>query len=176
MIAELSSLINASSPTPKGTTSGVVWQIMGVIAGGGAVGGVVNALLTGDGGIILPKLQSGIVRLGVVGNILLGAFAAVITWGLYGPLKDAVLMGTQPSGVVSATLTVTSLAGAALAGAGGARVISSEIDKRYLKQAAANAASGQPDAALAKTILTSTPAAAAVAAQGDAAQGDAAAH
>jgi hypothetical protein len=56
----------------------------------------VNALLTSNG-FVLPKLSNGILQLGIIGNLLLGAFAAVITWGLYGPLKDAVLLGTQPA-------------------------------------------------------------------------------
>lgn len=143
-----------------GTTSGSVWGILGAVAGAGAAGGCVNALLSNNG-FPLPKTASGVFQPGVLGNLILGAFAAVITWGLYGPLKDSVLIGRQPPGEVAATLTVTALAGAALAGAGGARVVSNEIDKRFLRTAGANAAAAAPDASLATAIVTASPAEAA---------------
>jgi hypothetical protein len=153
--AHVLSLLAAAS---GGTTSVSVWEIFGAIAGAGAVGGIVNALLS-DNGFPLPKLQDGILRPGIIGNLLLGAFAAVITWGLYGPLKDAVVMGLQPPGQVAATLTVTTLVGAALAGAGGARVITNEIDKRFLRKAGVDAASKQPDQTMATMMATASPAA-----------------
>jgi hypothetical protein len=42
-----------------------------------------------------------------------------LRWGLYGPLKDAILLGSAPAGQLPANLTVTAVIGAALAGAGG---------------------------------------------------------
>lgn len=147
-----------------GTTSSSVWEILGVIAAAGGVGGVINALLS-DNGFGIPKSEAGILRPGVVGNVLLGAFAALVTWGLYGPLKDAVIMGTHPAGEVTATMTVTTLIGAALAGAGGARVITSEVDKRFLRSAATTAAGKNADAVLANTMATASPAEAAVASE-----------
>jgi hypothetical protein len=157
MHVHLFSLFAAAS---HGTTSTSVWEILGAVAGAGAVGGIVNALLS-DNGFIWPKNDSGILRPGVLGNLILGAFAAVVTWGLYGPLKDSVIIGVHPPGEVAATLTVTALVGAALAGAGGARVITNEIDKRFLRKAGASAATKQPDQALATTLATASPAAAA---------------
>lgn len=145
----------------QGTTSVSVWEILGAVAGAGAIGGFVNALLSDNAGLVLPKLDNGIVRLGILGNLILGTFAAVVTWGLYGPLKDAVILGTHPPGEVAATLTVTALVGAALAGAGGARVITNEIDKRFLRNAGASIAMKQPDPALAVMMATASPAAAA---------------
>jgi len=146
------------------TTSVSVWEILGIIAAVGAAGGVANALLS-DNGFIWPKEKDGILRPGVFGNMILGALAAVVTWGLYGPLKDTVLLGPHAPGEVAATLTLTALAGAALAGAGGARIITSEVDKRYLRIAGATAAAGQADPALATTIMTASPAVAAGAAR-----------
>ncbi|MCX5052089.1 MULTISPECIES: hypothetical protein [unclassified Streptomyces] len=147
----------------QGTTATSVWAILGAIAAAGAVGGVINALLT-DNGFVIPKVDKGILRPGVVGNVLLGAFAAVVSWGLYGPLKDAVLLGTAPAGEVTASLTVTALIGALLAGVGGARIITSEVDKRFLRTAATGAAARQPDVELAHMMATATPAQAALAA------------
>ncbi|WP_327691102.1 hypothetical protein OG870_17410 [Streptomyces sp. NBC_00461] len=147
----------------QGNTSPEVWRILGAVVGAGAVGGIINALIT-DNGFIVPKMERGILRPGVFGNVVLGAFAALVTWGLYGPLKDAVLIGTRPSGEVTASLTVTALMGALLAGVGGARIITSEVDKRFLRTAAVGAATKDPDPALANTLATGTPAMAAQAA------------
>jgi len=160
MFAHVLGLSTSASP---GTTSASVWEILGAVAGAGAAGGFVNALLS-DNGFALPKVESGILRLGILGNLILGAFAALVTWGLYGPLKDSVILGVHPPGEVAATLTVTALIGAALAGAGGARVITNEIDKRFLRNAGASAATKNPDQDLATTLATASPAEAAKAA------------
>jgi hypothetical protein len=135
----------------------LVWEILFVVAGAGAVGGVVNALLSDNGDIALPTLEQGILRLGVLGNLLLGAFAAVISWGLYGPLKDAVILGSPSPDGVTPNLTVTALVGAALAGAGGARVITNEIDKRFLQKAATHMAGKQPSSDLVARVATASP-------------------
>jgi hypothetical protein len=139
-------------------STGSVWEMLGVVAGAGAVGGVINALLSNNGGFSIPRFTHGILQLGIIGNLLLGAFAAVTTWGLYGPLKDAVLLGTQPTGQLPANLTVTAVVGAALAGAGGARVVSNEIDKMFLKSTATVAAQKAASPELAATIATTSPA------------------
>lgn len=140
-----------------------------VIVGAGAVGGVVNALLSSNNGfgIQWPKeATGGILQLGVLGNVLLGAFAALITWGLYGPLKDAILLGSAPAGQLPANLTVTAVVGGALAGAGGARVISGELDKKGYQIAGVKAALEPPNQAFAMKIATS-PASAVLAAGKD---------
>ncbi len=138
-------------------STGSVWAMVGVVAAAGAVGGTVNALLSSNG-FPLPKFTQGILQLGVIGNVILGAFAALITWGLYGPLKDAVLLGTSPAGQLTANLTVTAVVGAALAGAGGARVISNEIDKKFFQSAATVAAQKSASPELAAKIATTSPA------------------
>jgi hypothetical protein len=156
--------VTLSVAQSSGTASSSVWYILLVVGVAGGVGGVINALLT-DNGFPVPKMEAGILRPGVIGNIVLGAFGAAVTWGLYGPLKDAVIMGAHPANEVEASLTVTALVGAALAGAGGARVITSEVDKRFLRNAAADAATKDATPELAKTMVTATPAAAASAAR-----------
>ena len=142
----------------QGPSTGTVWAMLGVIAGAGGIGGVVNALLGANGGMVIPRVSNSILQLGIIGNLLLGAFAAVITWGLYGPLKDAVLLGSEPVGQLPSNLTVTAVVGAALAGAGGARVVSGELDKRFYKNAATEAAQKASNPALAATIATASPA------------------
>ena len=128
-----------------------------------------NALTGGSGGtgrLIMPQVvqPQGVFQLGFIGNIVLGAFGAVLTWGLYGPLKDSVMIGTRPAGGLPANLTVTALVGAALTGAAGAKVITSELDKYVLKKTAVTAAAGAGDPNLAVQIASSRPIAALAAA------------
>jgi len=137
-----------------------VWEMVGVIAGAGAVGGIVNAVLNSGNGysIQLPRAGSNeVLQLGILGNLLLGAVAALVTWGLYGPLKDSVLLGSVPAGQLAADLTVTAVIGAILAGAGGARVISNELDKKMLRSAGAGAAQQPANPQLAVDIATLPP-------------------
>ena len=64
-----------------GTASASVWMILGAIALAGAGGGITNALLSDNGDIVWPQKEAGgILRPGILGNILLGAFAAVVSW------------------------------------------------------------------------------------------------
>jgi hypothetical protein len=156
----MSVILGARVATDPGSVSSSVWAILGFIALAGALGGFINALLSDTQGFALPNLKSGILRPGFVGNVILGAFAAVVTWGLYGPLKDAVLVGTQPTGTVSGTLTVTALVGAAVAGAGGAKVVTSQVDKQLLRAAATGAAARSANTGLARTLATVSPSAA----------------
>ena len=71
------------------------WWITGVVVIAGALGGVINALMT-DSGFILPgRYNEGgkkIWKPGALGNVAIGAAAALITWGLYGPFTEFILM------------------------------------------------------------------------------------
>lgn len=162
--------LTQSSAQAPGTSS--VWEMAAVIAGAGAVGGIVNALLSSSNNGFKIQWPSegkgGVLQLGVLGNVLLGAFAALITWGLYGPLKDAILLGSAPAGQLPANLAVTAVVGAALAGAGGARVISGQLDTKALQITAAKAALEPPNPELAMAIATSPAAAMLAAAKGQA--------
>jgi hypothetical protein len=153
-------IISAAAQAMHSPAPGTVWGILAAVSGAGAVGGLINALLSDSGGLQLPKPMHGVIQLGFLGNMVLGIFGAVTTWGLYGPLKDAVLIGANPGNALPANLTVTALIGAALAGAGGAKVVSNEIDKVVLKKTAVEAAKKDADPALAATISTSMPMAA----------------
>src|SRR5438552_12181715 len=63
----------------------------------GGVGGLVNALMT-DNGFALPKEvvvnDVSVVRPGFLGNILVGATAAYVSWGLYGAFSNVDLFAT----------------------------------------------------------------------------------
>ena len=55
------------------------WQCALFVLLAGAVGGVVNALLT-ENGFILPRRVSGIICPGFISNVLVGAIAAFASW------------------------------------------------------------------------------------------------
>ncbi len=136
-----------------------IWWILITIAAAGGVGGVVNALMS-DNGFVLPKSASSgngkILRPGFLGNILIGAVAAVISWGLYGPFADFAVIGAGDARAVM--LTLAALVGALLVGVGGARWLTNEVDKTLLRAAASRAAAGDPDNNRAAQSLVSRPA------------------
>jgi hypothetical protein len=61
-----------------------LWKYMAIIFAFGAIGGVVNALLS-DNGFILPKKEerdnTKIIRPGFLVNIFIGGIAALVSWG-----------------------------------------------------------------------------------------------
>ncbi len=128
----------------------------------GGMGGILNALIT-DNGFFRPDTAQvdgrQIWRPGVLGNILFGAAASFVTFGLNGPFAQAGLIGAaQAAGSPSEAFTLATLVGGFLSGVGGARVITSEIDKRLLSAAATTAATALPNSAAAAQMTRTTPA------------------
>nr|WP_320132409.1 hypothetical protein [uncultured Holophaga sp.] len=121
-----------------------------------------------DNGFLMPKRErSGasvtILRPGCLGNVFTGGVAALISWGLYGPLSAYLLLGSQEAlagnqNLAGLGLSLSSLVGAILVGMGGARWLSSEVDKSLLRAAAAHAAAGHPSLAAAQQIALAPPA------------------
>lgn len=142
-----------------------MWLLLLYIAIAGALGGVVNALIT-DKGFYLPSKEQvdaiTIYKPGWIGNVLIGAIAAAISWGLYGPLAAYFIAGTSEAMKTNTTpdkvgLTLSSLVGAALLGIGGARWLTSEVDKNLLKAAASTAANSVADSAASQQMALATP-------------------
>lgn len=135
----------------------------------GIIGGLLNALIS-DNGFLWPKAiettdQARIWRPGCLGNAFIGAVAAGISWGLYGPFATYYVLGSPPSAsplTQTFGLTLTSLVSAIVVGIGGARWLTNEVDKRLLRSAASLAASKADDAVRAAQIAAATPAAALV--------------
>jgi hypothetical protein len=125
----------------------VFWWIIVIIIIAGALGGVVNTLMS-DSGFILPQrhdeADNRVWKLGGLGNMILGAAAAFISWGLYGPFTEFILIPLDKQ--TDANLTLSALVGAFLVGIGGSRVITSEVEKKVLSKTAVQTAT-----------LTSTP-------------------
>ena len=135
---------------------------IGIIALSGAVGGVINALVS-DNGFIKPREETAenvtIIRPGFAGNILLGGVAAFISWGLYGAFSSTIVYGAvSGAGSQEVSVTISSIAGAVLVGIGGARWLTNEVDKRLLRTAASTAAASRESFDDAQKIAVSTPA------------------
>jgi hypothetical protein len=111
------------------------WINLLIIALAGALGGVVNALLS-QNGFLLPRPEKNngdtIFRPGFLGNVAVGALGACLSWSLYGPATDQALTARL-------SLTVSALAGALLVGVAGSRWLTNEVDKQLLRTAASNA-------------------------------------
>jgi hypothetical protein len=107
------------------------WICAFLIALAGAWGGVVNALLS-DNGFALPRKELGVWCPGAISNILIGAFAAFSSWAFYGSGASVELADKGLRTVIS--LRFSALAGAFLVGVAGAKWITSEVDKRLLKE------------------------------------------
>jgi hypothetical protein len=107
------------------------WICATLISGMGAVGGVINALVT-DNGFILPQRRGGTWCVGFISNVIIGAVAAFSSWAFYGSGAGIDVAKTTQRAEIS--LTFTALAGAFLVGVAGARWITHEVDRRLLKE------------------------------------------
>lgn len=131
----------------------------------GAVGGIVNALLS-QNAVILPKREvtgtdNKVFRLGFLGNMFISGVAACISWGLYGPFASETILGDKLQanelGSPGLELPLSALVGATLVGVAGARWITNEVDKVLLRTAASKAAQAQPDQDKALQIALASP-------------------
>ncbi len=108
-----------------------VLHVAAAIFGVGCFGGFVNSLIAGE--LHLPKLDlgAGVWRPGWLGNVVIGGTAALVFWGLYGPMAAIQIVGDQAP--AKATLHVAELFGAILTGIGGGRLLTAEVDRRVLR-------------------------------------------
>jgi hypothetical protein len=111
------------------------WTCAALIAIAGALGGVVNALISSNG-FALPRLEREIWCPGFIANVLIGAFAAFASWSFYGSGAGVELAriaaAAMPREEIS--LTFSALAGAFLVGVAGAKWVTNEVDKRLLRE------------------------------------------
>ncbi len=136
----------------------MLWMFLLAIFAAGAVGGIVNALLT-DNGFLLPNNMGNIWRPGCLSNIFIGGIAAAISWGLYGPFAAQVMLGGDSSaGNGIPGLTLSALVGAILIGIGGARWLTNEVDQKLLRASGSEMAKMHSDPAMAQMFATSSPA------------------
>ncbi|MET7797416.1 hypothetical protein [Streptomyces decoyicus] len=141
------------------------WEAGLVISGAGAVGGIPSAfLLSEDRGIALPYAVTGadgtkIYRPGFLGHLVVGAVAAFLSWGLYGPLANTPLIGGSSSGPGGGNYSVTigAFAGAIGVGLGGAQWLANYVDKELFHEAAATAARKPANQKASKQIAQADP-------------------
>ena len=88
-----------------------IWTIAIVIVVSGGIGGFANALNAGD--LHLPHRAGNVYSPGWIGNVIIGAIAAVVWWGLYGPMAKVALIG-ESANVVPISMTFADVAGAIL--------------------------------------------------------------
>ena len=141
-----------------------MWQLVEgaiLVSVAGALGGIANALLSDKGfkGIKRDTTADGqsILLPGWLGNCGVGLFAALLSWALYGPAAAIPIIGSSTR-VPPSTITLATLAGAALVGLGGARWLSAEVDKK-IQQGSAVALSGAKPAGedVAKALREKSP-------------------
>jgi hypothetical protein len=96
-----------------------------VIAGLGALGGLVNCAIAGE--FALPHIdrQAKVWRPGWIGNVVAGAVAAPVIWGIYGPLAGRSITGTEPI-----ELTLIQAFTSIVIGLGGGRILTLESQKQ----------------------------------------------
>jgi hypothetical protein len=126
------------------------YYVIGLIVLMGSLGSLVSAFV-GDNGWHLPMNDNGIFRPGYLGNMLVGALAALASWGMQ---KAAVLIGGT-AGTLS--FSTADMANAIVIGFGGASWFKSQLEKVILQKTAVVAASKPGDSAAASQIATASP-------------------
>lgn len=99
-----------------------IWTIAIVVSVCGAVGGFVNAFLSGT--LHLPRRTADTYTPGWIGNVAIGAVAAFVFWTLYDPSGTAALMGNGGS-PAKGILTLAELTASVALGIGAARLMAS---------------------------------------------------
>lgn len=135
--------------------------MLGVVLLAGAAGGLVNAYFT-DNGFVWPRVETigtfTITRPGFLGSMLVGSFAATVSWGLYGPFAGVAIIGISGPALESPVLTLSSLVGAVLVGIGGGRSLTDQVDKSLLKATAVQAAQSSANPSASAAIAAASPA------------------
>jgi len=124
-----------------------IWECAGLIVGSGAFGGFANSLINKDG-FVAPSRVAGAWYPGSTGNIVVGAFAALASWALYGSgaaidVSKSQLKGADGDANKALSLTLSAIAGAFVVGVAGAKWISGEVDKQLLKESVRVAATSE---------------------------------
>lgn len=132
------------------------WICALLISTAGAIGGIVNALLS-DNGFILPKMKKGIMCPGFISNIFIGALSAFSSWSFYGSGASVELAKATATARGEISLTFSALAGAFLVGVAGAKWLTNEVDKKLLKESVKEAAKKDIPAAECEKIIQQHP-------------------
>jgi hypothetical protein len=110
---------------------------MVIVGGLGAVGGIANCAVAQEFRLPGKDEKANVWRPGWIGNVAVGAVAAVIIWGVYGPLSSFDLVNDE---LKNFHLTVGQLLGSPLVGFGGGRFLTMASEKEAERVAKTNLA------------------------------------
>jgi hypothetical protein len=107
-----------------------ILNIILLVSGLGAIGGIVNSAIAGE--FVLPHFDKSakVWRPGWVGNVLIGAIAAVVVWGVYGPAASYDLASNEKREI---HLTVAQLISSLVVGLGGGHILTTMAQKHAEK-------------------------------------------
>jgi hypothetical protein len=102
----------------------IIWAAL-IIAGLGTVGGLVNCAIAGE--FALPQIdrEAKVWRPGWIGNVVVGAVAAPVIWGIYGPLAGHAINTSDKIDLTLAQVFVS-----IVIGLGGGRILTLEAQKQ----------------------------------------------
>lgn len=109
--------------------SNIWWIILAVFAAG-CTGGLTNAAIAGELQLPYKDPEAKVFRPGWIGNVAVGGLAALVFWGLYGPMSGVVVIGPGDLGEPTALLRMSELFGSLLTGVGGGKLLSAAVDRR----------------------------------------------
>ncbi len=103
-----------------------IWELLLIVSGAGALGGLTNCLLAGE--FALPHSDVGrrVWNPGWISKIFIGAIAAVVIWGAYGPAASYDLVSGQ---LGEFHLTMAQLISSFLVGVSGAKILATVAQK-----------------------------------------------
>jgi hypothetical protein len=104
-----------------------IWQIILLIASCGAIGGIVNCAISGEFNYPRFDPAAKVWRPGWIGNVLVGAVASVVVWGIYGPLASYDVLTGEMAGV---HLTVAQLLTSLVIGLSGGKILTLMAEKQ----------------------------------------------
>jgi hypothetical protein len=104
-----------------------IWQIILLVAGCGAIGGIVNCVISGEFNYPRFDPAAKVWRPGWLGNVLVGAVASVVVWGIYGPLASFDVMAGKATDI---HLTVAQLLSSLVIGLSGGKILTLMAEKQ----------------------------------------------
>jgi hypothetical protein len=104
-----------------------IWTVALVVSACGALGGFVNAFLTGH--LHLPRRTADVYSPGWMANVAIGAVVAFAVWSLYDASSAAAVIGAGGSNA-KGMLTLAEVAASVALGIGAARLLATESKRR----------------------------------------------
>jgi len=104
-----------------------IWHLILIVSSMGAIGGLLNCAIAKE--FVLPGFDKvlRVWRPGWIGNVLIGAVAAVVVWGIYGPLASYDLVKGQSQEV---NFTISQLLTSIIIGLGGGNILTQMAQKQ----------------------------------------------